>query len=204
MFSTIIADPPWPYGSTGVHLPDRSGGRNIDGRGANVSSEQRYGKMTLAEIAAMRPPATTNAHLYLWMTNAFIEEAYAVARAWGFRPVLPITWTKLRKDGGVSRKAGYYFRGATEHALFCVRGSLKLQCKEALPTAILAERLPHSVKPEEFYELVEKASPGPRLEMWARRPRDGWDRWGNEIDNTILPPPTPAYPWLRPTLARAA
>jgi N6-adenosine-specific RNA methylase IME4 len=193
MFSTIVADPPWPYGSTGVHLPDKSGGRNIDGRGANVSSDHRYGKLSIDDLCAMNVPAADNAHLYLWMTNSFVEEAYRVARAWGFRPVLPITWVKLREDGGISRKAGYYFRGATEHVLFAVRGSLRLQAREAIATAfitdeglaITAKRLPHSVKPEEFYELVETASPGPRLELFARRERPGWDRWGNEVESTV-------------------
>jgi hypothetical protein len=69
MFSTIVADPPWPYGSTGVHLPDKSGGRNIDGRGANVSSDHRYGKLSIDDLCAMNVPAADNAHLYLWMTK---------------------------------------------------------------------------------------------------------------------------------------
>jgi ADP-ribose pyrophosphatase YjhB (NUDIX family) len=56
-------------------------------------------------------------------------------------------------------KTGYYFRGATEHCLFCVRGSLKLQTTDGLPTGYLWPRLPHSVKPDAFYDLVEKAAP---------------------------------------------
>ena len=40
----------------------------------------------------------------------------------------------------------------------------------------------HSKKPEAFQDIVETVSPGPYLEMFARRQRAGWDTWGNEID----------------------
>jgi hypothetical protein len=38
----------------------------------------------------------------------------------------------------------------------------------------------HSAKPEAFLDMVEQVSPGPYLEMFARRNRLGWDTWGNE------------------------
>ena len=38
----------------------------------------------------------------------------------------------------------------------------------------------HSEKPEAFLDLVEQVSPGPYLELFARRNRLGWDTWGNE------------------------
>lgn len=127
--------------------------------------------------------AEDDAHLYLWTTNTFIVEAHELARAWGFHPITVLTWVKTKHEGEllrVSMKTGYYFRGATEHIIFGVRGSLRLQTKEGLPTAFLWPRLGHSVKPDDFYDLVEKASPGPYLELFARRNRLGWDTWGNE------------------------
>lgn len=180
-YQTIVADPPWPYDGAAA-LQDRTGGRNADGRGANVSSQQRYGAMTMEQILALRPPAAADAHLYLWTTNAFMDEAHDVARAWGFQPKTILTWAKTHQDdrSRVSMKTGYYFRGATEHCLFAVRGSLKLQTDVALPTAYLWPRLPHSVKPDAFYDLVEQASPAPRLEMFARRARFGWEYWGDQ------------------------
>lgn len=183
-FSTILADPPWPYRSPGV---PGNGGR---GKPANASrqtllaytpsSVNRYGSMTIPELCALRPPATTNAHLYLWTTNAFLVEAHEIARAWGFRPITLITWTKTGVAGGVSMRTGYYYRGATEHMLFAVRGSLRL-CGPLRPTAFLSPRLPHSVKPECSYQLIEEQSPGPYLEMFARRTRPGWATWGNQV-----------------------
>ena len=41
----------------------------------------------------------------------------------------------------------------------------------------------HSVKPVEFYELLERISPGPRLDMFARSPHEGFDGWGTEQHN---------------------
>ena len=38
----------------------------------------------------------------------------------------------------------------------------------------------HSAKPEAFMDMVEQVSPGPYLELFARRNRLGWDTWGNE------------------------
>ena len=136
--------------------------------------------MSIKEICDLMPKSEADAHLYLWTTNAFFVEAHAVARAWGFKPKTVLTWVKMKSDGTPSMKQGHYFRGATEHALFAVKGSLRLRAERALPTAYLWPRLPHSVKPEQFYALVEEASPPPYLELFARRNRLGWDAWGDQ------------------------
>lgn len=173
-YQTIVADPPWPYSES------RSNQTASSVKGLLTS--HYYPSMTLPELKALAPPAADNAHLYLWTTNAFMVEAHDLARAWGFKPKTICTWVKTHQDNPtrVSMKTGYWFRGATEHFLFCIRGSLKLQTSEGLPTAYLWPRLPHSVKPEAFYDLVEKASPGPYLELFARRNRLGWATWGNQ------------------------
>lgn len=184
-YATIVADPPWPYPSPGggplqsspTHRPN-----SYQNTLAGVGAKNRYELMTVEQISALKVHSEPNAHLYLWTTNAFIIEAHAVARAWGFTPKTIITWVKVKPDGTPSMKTGYYFRGATEHCLFAVKGSLRLR-GPATPTAILAPRLPHSVKPEWFYQMVEEQSPSPYLELFARRNRDGWDCWGNEVGN---------------------
>jgi N6-adenosine-specific RNA methylase IME4 len=178
-YATIVADPPWPYEGSG---PVGTGGRGVSGVRAHPSpgSDERYGSMSTEDIAALAPPAAANAHLYLWTTNAFMVEAHVIARRWGFEPKTILTWGKVKADGTPSCKTGYYWRGATEHVIFAVRGSLRLMVDEAQPTLWLWPRLPHSQKPDRFYELVERVSPGPYLELFARRRRYGWDVWGNE------------------------
>lgn len=190
-YRCVVADPPWPYrgegkfGASLEHRPNRDKTRVA----GNAGSRRRYGAMGLDELAALKPPTAPNAHLYLWFTNAFAVEAHAVARAWGFKPSTILTWVKVRQaDGQPSMKMGWHFRGATEHVLFAVRGKLRLHAKRALPTAYLWPRTPHSVKPDQFYQLVEEASPGPYLEMFARSRRDGWDGWGDEYPEADAAP----------------
>jgi N6-adenosine-specific RNA methylase IME4 len=129
--------------------------------------------------------AESDAHLYLWTTNAFMEEAHHLARAWGFSVKTICTWGKVHHCNHLrpSMKTGFYYRGATEHWLFCVRGSLRLN--GTWPTLFLWPRIgAHSQKPEAFYDLVEQASPGPYVELFSRRHRMGWDVWGDESANT--------------------
>jgi len=179
-FKTILADPPWPYRS-----PGPVGGEKGQ---QQVNARSKYPLMSLAEIKSLPVAAVAddNAHLYLWATNSFMVEAHDVARAWGFEPKTILTWVKVQKDdpSRPSMRTGHYYRGATEHILFCVRGQLKL-AGPCQPTAFLLPRLPHSVKPDFFYDMIEQQSPAPRLEMFARRERAGWDRWGNEVESTV-------------------
>ena len=186
LIRTILADPPWPYEGQG---PVGNGGRGASGaeRIIQVGVDAHYPTMSIEELKALpvREAADTPAHLYLWTTNSFMVEAHDIARAWGFEPKTILTWVKVRQsDGQPSMKTGYYYRSATEHIVFAVRGSLRLRgpCR---PTAYLLPRDAHSVKPDYFYRLVEEQSPGPYLEMFARRPRAGWAQWGNEINSTF-------------------
>lgn len=178
-YKCIVADPPWPYHSIG---PLGTGGR---GKGfvrtqPGVSSVSRYGSMTMDELKRLYPPTGPNAHLYLWTTNAFMVQAHELALAWGFTPKTICTWGKVTPDKRASMKTGNYFRGATEHCIFAVKGRLPFPTKPAVPTLWLWPRLPHSVKPDAFYKMVEQLTPGPRLELFARTKRDGWDGWGNQ------------------------
>lgn len=182
-YSTIVADPPWPYDTSTKGTSALPHTVKRDGSIARGVDDMGYSVMSIADLCAMpvRNVADTNAHLYLWVTNSFMEEGYAIARAWGFRPKTILTWVKTHQDdpARVSMKTGYYFRGATEHVIFAVRGSLQLQTDEGQPTAYLWPRIgAHSVKPDSFGDLVERCSPGPYLELFCRRPRLGWDSWG--------------------------
>ncbi len=96
-----------------------------------------------------------NAHLYLWVTNNFLEDGLSVMRAWGFSYKTMITWTKDGKIG-----LGQYFRGITEHCLFGVRGSVPYKTIEGKraqgTTGFTAPRGAHSVKPEEMRHMIER------------------------------------------------
>jgi len=93
-----------------------------------------------------------------------------------------VTWCKP------SIGLGSYFRGSTEHFLFGVRGTLPLLRRD-VGTWFDADRGENSEKPEKFYQLVESCSPGPWLEMFARRERPGWKYWGAEVTSNALAVP---------------
>lgn len=175
-FATIVADPPWAPALGGSW-----GARGDKGR-----PQRFYDTMPLEQIKAIAVPAASQAHLYLWAIAAHVDWGYDVARAWGFEPV--ITWTWKKPGLGVGR-----FRCNTEHVIVARRGSRHgnpfgqggRSQQATAGTLFEWPRGRHSEKPEPFYDLVETLSPGPRLEMFARRERPGWERWGNEVDCTV-------------------
>lgn len=177
-FATGMADPPWA---------ERGGGKVKRG------ADRHYPLMTTDSICALpvRELFERNAHLYLWVTNNFLPDGLRVMGAWGFRFVTCITWAKV-KNGKPQIGLGQYFRGATEQLLFGVRGSVGYRTSERGRhqgcTLVQAERTEHSVKPDIFRKHIEHVSPGPYVELFARRPAPGWDVWGNEVVSSISLP----------------
>lgn len=169
-FATIVADPPWRY-VIGKHS------------GMRGTAESHYDTMGYGEILSLPVAelAQDNAHLYLWVTNPLLTEQRTegisgadVVRAWGFEPKTVLTWAKSQIG------LGFFFRGQTEHVIFGVRGHLPIPESSRESNLIQAPRRAHSQKPEAFYDLVERVSPGPYLEMFSRRARLGWETWGAE------------------------
>ena len=92
-------------------------------------------------------------------------------------------WRKVRKDGSSDgRGAGFYFRNVTEQVLFGVRGknARTLAAGRRQVNYLESRKREHSRKPDELYGIVEACSPGPRLELFARGPREGWTGWGDQ------------------------
>ena len=175
-FGTILADPPWRFQNrTGKVAPEH---RRLS----------RYGTMDLDEIKALpvASNAAATAHLYLWVPNALLPDGLAVMEAWGFDYKSNLVWHKIRKDGGSDgRGVGFYFRNVTELLLFGVRGrnARTLAAGRRQVNLLATRKREHSRKPDEFYDVIEACSPGPRLEMFARGSRPGWRTWGNQADD---------------------
>jgi N6-adenosine-specific RNA methylase IME4 len=162
-FCTIYADPPWRY----------------DNRSSNGAAENHYGTMTVEEIAALPVGelSAANAHCHLWATSPFLREAMAVLFAWGFEYKGLLTWCK-RQMG-----TGNYWRSATEFLLLGVRGECPFR-DHSIPNWLLTDRTRHSEKPEAVRQLIERVSPGPHLELFARKLSPRWTVWGNEVSST--------------------
>ena len=165
-FATVLVDPPWPL----------QGG------------EKHYRTMSLARIKALpvEALAARDAHLWLWTTNALLLKAYEVAEAWGFTVRSPLTWVKFRLGLG----GRYQLRNATEQLLFCTRGRAPLGSRSQ-PTWFNAPVTEHSRKPAEQFAIIERVSPGPYLELFARRRPESnqpWAVWGDQVDSDIRIP----------------
>lgn len=176
-FGTILADPPWRFANrTGKMAPEH---RRL----------MRYETMSMQDVYELPVAqlALPESHLYLWVPNALILEGLETMKRWGFSHKTNIIWHKIRKDGGPDgRGVGFYFRNVTEMVLFGVRGSLRtLPPGRRQVNFIATRKREHSRKPDELYDIIEKCSPGPYLELFARHRRKGWVQWGNEIEDNV-------------------
>lgn len=174
-YNTIYADPPWQF-------------QNRTGKVAPENKKlMRYETMALTDIKALPVGeiAGEKAHLYLWVPNALLPAGLEVMEAWGFEYKSNIVWEKIRKDGGPDgRGVGFYFRNVTELLLFGIK-------KKSAPNRTLAParsqvnilrtmKREHSRKPDEIIPIIESCSLAPRIELFARGTRNGWDMWGNQ------------------------
>ena len=178
-FTTLLADPPWRFlNRTGKVAPEH---RRLS----------RYDTMDVTEIAALpvADAAAGRSHCYLWVPNALLADGLMVLEQWGFTYKSMLVWHKVRKDGGSDgRGVGFYFRNVTEPVLFGVRGSLRTLGPGRRQVNLVATRKrEHSRKPDEQYPIIEKCSPGPYLELFARYPQPGWQAWGTEAGADVIP-----------------
>jgi len=174
-FRTVLADPPWRFHNrTGKVAPEH---RRLH-RYQTMSWQEIYDLWEKVQDVTVCP-----GHLYLWTPNTLLEQALGVMAAWGFDYVTNLIWYKVRRDGGPDgRGVGFYFRNVTEMLLFGTSGKLRTLAPGRRQVNLLPVRKDmHSYKPEQFYDLIERCSPGPYLELFARLPREGWTQVGDGL-----------------------
>jgi N6-adenosine-specific RNA methylase IME4 len=181
-FSCLYVDPPWRYDNQSTR--NRTTYRESKGtRGTANWNRQgtQYETMSLDEIAALPVPdlTTDQAHLHLWTTSAFLEDAIYLLKTWGFEYKGFYTWVKPQMG------MGNYWRISKEPMLLGVKGKLRFSVKNEKDWGQFNRRK-HSEKPDEVRQIIERVSPGPRLEMFARHIVDGWVPWGNEIPQRVF------------------
>jgi N6-adenosine-specific RNA methylase IME4 len=164
LYGVIYADPPWrfePYSRD---------------TGMDRAADNHYGTMPTDDICRMEVPAAQDAVLFLWRTAPMLEDARRVMQAWGFQYKSEIIWGKPKAG------TGYWARNQHEVLMIGTKGAPVAPAQGSQPGSL--QMLPvgrHSAKPEAFYAIIEKMYPHvPKIEMFARRWRDGWDAWGNE------------------------
>lgn len=164
-YAVIYCDPPWRY----EHV--RTESRAI---------ENHYPTMDLDAICALpiADIAAEDCALFLWATSPKLAEALRVVESWGFTYRTCAIWDK--KQIGM----GYYFRQQHELLLVATRGDIPAPAVGAREASIYREaRGLHSAKPVYYAHLIERMYPGlPRVELFNRGGRPGWDTWGNQAD----------------------
>lgn len=182
-YRCIALDPPWT----------ESGGGKCK-RGA----DRHYPLMRLPDIvtAILRAPCwrpAEDAHLWCWYTDNHLPQALALVEQLGFRYIRTLQWVKADSvELGEKFKPvyilqrfglGQYLRGQHEGCILAVRGNGRslVQFRDVGSVVMAPKTKLHSEKPAAAYEKMERVSPGPRLEMFARRERPGWEVWGNEV-----------------------
>ena len=170
-YRCIVIDPPWDIKK--IEREERP----------NQGVALDYPTMSLHEIAdeslvPVRTHADEDCHLYLWVTHKYLPAGLDLMEQWGFRYQCLMTW---RKNVGITPFSWMY---DTEHVIFGRKGNLPLT-QLGLRLSFDAPTQGHSVKPEVFYDRVRAASPGPRIDMFARTEREGFEVWGNEVSDVV-------------------
>ena len=170
-YHTIVADPPWDH-SDGYATRSRTPGK---WQGPTRARPLPYGVMGLDAIRELpvADMAEDDARLWLWTTNRYLPDAFSVMAAWDFTYKQTLTWHK--RDAWLGSIAPN-----SEFLLMGVCGSPPIKSRLASSVITASQTKTHSRKPDVFGDLIETVSPGPYLELFARRQRLGWDTWGDE------------------------
>ena len=166
-YNVIYADPPWDISSFVLEKWESP-------------LEDKYPTMTEEEIKALDIPnlCADDCVLFLWTTLSTLPEALRILEHWGFKYHITLTWDKV---GGWSSNG---FHRRTELVLVGYKGKLSNVIKqegEYIPTIFQEAKREHSTKPEIMYKYIETRTNSKKIELFARKKRDGWKVWGNEV-----------------------
>lgn len=180
-YNIIYTDPPWSYRDKRDKHPRMCGG-----------ALSHYPTMTISDIKALpvQSLAADDCMLFLWATFPNLQEALDVIKAWGFTyKTLAFSWIKTnKKNGKPFFGIGYYTKSNCEVCLLATRGKPKV-LSNSVSSVIIAPREEHSKKPAQVRDkIVQLCGDLPRLEMFARQATDGWELFGNQVDNSIYMP----------------
>lgn len=170
-FGCLVIDPPWEFSLWGRDTGSRSAESHYHTHGTDWICD-----LPVFDLAAK------DSTLLLWTTNPRLPDAFRVLAAWEFRYVTTITWVKMARAACPRIGLGYHARGATEQLVIAQRGNAPAPEVSRRPTGVIfCPRGAHSAKPDFQYEIAE-GYPGPYVEVFSRRFRDGWSSIGDHCD----------------------
>ena len=191
-YNVIYADPAWEQKAG---RPLSGGYKKVDGvqvfnPKSDKSADLPYNTMSFDDIKKLpiKQFADDNCHLYMWVTNKYLMKAEQIINAWGFKYSTTLVWAKKPIGSGM----GGTYKVSTEFLIFATKGKVGEITNEKVNGTWFEQKRQyvngypcHSKKPDFFYELIEKVSAGSKLELFARNKRNGWDVWGDELDEGV-------------------
>lgn len=178
-YNVVLADPPWKYKDS---VKSRRNGDGTYTRPEGYRSTDHYPSMTLDEMAGIpvRSMCADECVLYMWTTGPNLDVAIELGRRWGFEyKQVAFVWDK------VNPVCGNYTITQCEFVLVFrpKRGRLPKRGKTNARQHFSEKKRQHSRKPEYVQDMLDAMYPdASKMEMFARRSREGWDVWGNETD----------------------
>lgn len=180
-YATILCDFPWSKA-----------------QGGRLGAIEKYDLMSMERILEfpLEKLAADNCTLWLWSTNACLEDALKVIEKNGFIYRGYYVWCKAKLGLG-----SQYLRQSTEICLVATKGKVKFNNHSQMNWGIMPTTI-HSEKPREFVSIIERLCDGPYLELFCRRrpaSAEKWYCWGNETEggaDIYIPGyPVPKYSW---------
>ncbi len=185
-FNVVLADPPWEYSN----------------KASVGAARAEYPTMSLARLRSLpvSSVAAVDSVLFLWTTGPMLIVAGALVKAWGFEyKNVFVAWEKLTKKGKKVYGPGNHSRGGAEYLFVATRGRYsysRLRGSEGDRSIDAVWRghcgappgtKSHSRKPDEQYEWIQRylkddMKDVPKLELFARRRREGWSSWGEGLE----------------------
>ncbi|AUR84261.1 hypothetical protein NVP1052A_32 [Vibrio phage 1.052.A._10N.286.46.C3] len=182
-YTVVVADPPWQC------RDEKTGGSYESGAAAKYRTTSTYDLCCMP----VRYLLEKDSILIMWYLGSMPDDALRLAEAWGFKKFLnmnALTWGKLTKKGKPHFGLGHATRASTESCLIAYNGSIGRIIKNKSVRNYFEAAMPvdengkyiHSAKPDEFFDIVDRlvGTDVKRLEMFARKPRDNFDRFGDQ------------------------
>ena len=169
-YGLIMADVPWSY-------------ENWSAKGEHKNASAKYDCMDLGQIKQLPVGslAARDCVLWMWATNPLLDKAFEVMTAWGFKFKTAGHWSKKTSKGNQAFGTGYILRCAGEPFLIGINGNP--WTAKNVRSVIEGQVREHSRKPEEAFQAAEKlCGDVPRLELFSRQERPGWDVYGDQTD----------------------
>jgi N6-adenosine-specific RNA methylase IME4 len=183
LFNVICADPPWKF-SDKLTMSDVK-------RGA----ESNYTVLTIDKLCEIpvKDIVDKNSFCCIWVPNSLIDCGLKLMKEWGFEQKGIYGWIKKSsKSGKLAFGMGRSFRGVFEIALYGRKGKLEVSNKSQRNIEIddnfdFDDNLKHSKKPEKLQDSLDLMFPNTKkLELFARRKRNGWECVGLELGENVF------------------